>query len=128
MINEERIALMTRMAAYEEGEGRENIAVGKYFRSDYIGLQVLKSVIGATLAFAVALGLYILYDFEAFMQDIYKLDVAGTLKNLLILYGVCMVVYGIISYLVYSYRYSRARENLKQYYNNLKKLNSLYED
>ena len=29
MLNEERIILMTRMAAYESGEGRKNGAIGR---------------------------------------------------------------------------------------------------
>ena len=45
MLNEERIILMTRMAAYEEGEGKKNVKIGNYFRSDYIAVQVLKAVI-----------------------------------------------------------------------------------
>ncbi|MDE5699654.1 MAG: hypothetical protein K2I96_19965, partial [Lachnospiraceae bacterium] len=45
MLNEERIRLMTRMACYEADEGRKNVAIGNYFRGDYIGLQVIKSII-----------------------------------------------------------------------------------
>ena len=54
MLSEERIILMTRMASYEQGEGRDNVKVGNYFRSDYISIQVLKSVICATIAFLIA--------------------------------------------------------------------------
>lgn len=126
MLNEDRIILMTKMESYEENEGRKNVAIGNYFRGDYISMQVLKSVISATIAFAVIFALYIFYDFEVFMQDIYKMDVIAFARNVLILYGIGMVIYGVISYLVYSYRYSRAKKSLKSYYNNLKKLNSLY--
>ena len=126
MLNEERIILMTKMASYEENEGKKNVAIGNYFRGDYISMQVLKSVISGTIAYAVIFALYILYDFENFMQEIYKMDLIVFAKNVLILYGICIVVYGVIAYLVYSYRYSRARKSLKSYYNNLKKLNSLY--
>ena len=59
MLNEERIKLMTRMASYEEHEGRRNMAIGNYFRSDYIGFQVMKSIISATLAFAIVLGIVV---------------------------------------------------------------------
>ena len=36
MLNEEKIILMTQMASYEENEGKKNMAIGRYFRSDYI--------------------------------------------------------------------------------------------
>ena len=45
MLSEERIILMTRMASYERGEGRENVKIGNYFRADYIALHVLKAVV-----------------------------------------------------------------------------------
>ena len=49
MLNEERIILMTHMASYEEHEGKKNVAIGNYFRGDYIGFQVLKSINGRRL-------------------------------------------------------------------------------
>jgi heme/copper-type cytochrome/quinol oxidase subunit 2 len=47
-------------------------------------------------------------------------------RNVLIVYGVSVVVYGVITYIFYSWRYARARKSLKNYYGNLKKLNTLY--
>ena len=55
MLNEDRIKLMTRMASYEENEGKRSMAIGKYFRSDYLSLQTIKSIISATLTFAIVL-------------------------------------------------------------------------
>lgn len=128
MLNEERIRLMTRMASYEENEGKKNVSIGSYFRSDYISLQVLKSVISATIAFVLLCGAAILYDFEVFMQDIYKKDLLAAGKQILIYYIVFVAIYAVISYIVYSYRYNRARKSLRQYYNNLKQLSLLYEE
>ncbi len=84
MLNEERIILMTQMASYEEKEGRKNIKIGNYFRSDYIAIQVLKSILSATIAFAIVFALFIFYDFETFMQDIYKMDLIGFAQRVLI--------------------------------------------
>ena len=126
MLNEERIILMTKMASYEANEGKQNVAAGKYFRSDYITLQILKSIISSTLAYIIIFALFILYDFEVLMQEIYKMDLFSFIQTILIWYGVTSVVYGVISYIVYSFRYAKARKNLKRYYNNLKKLNAMY--
>lgn len=128
MLNEERIRLMTRMASYEENEGKKNVSIGSYFRSDYISLQVLKSVISATIAFVLLCGAAVLYDFEVFMQDIYKEDLLASRKKILIYYFVFVAIYAVISYIVYSYRYNKARKSLRQYYNNLKQLSLLYEE
>lgn len=128
MLSEERVILMTKMASYERNEGKKNVSVGNYFRSDYIGVQVLKSIFCATIAFAIIFALFIFYDFELFMQDIYKMDLITFAKNVLIYYGVTVLVYGGISYAVYSYRYTKAKKSLKCYYQNLKKLNALYHE
>lgn len=128
MLSEERIILMTKMASYESNEGKKNMAIGKYFRSDYIAIQVLKSILYGTIAFFIIFGLYILYDFETFMQDLYKMDLLAFARNILIYYAVSVVSYGILSYIVYSYRYAKAKKNLKCYYHNLKKLNTMYSE
>lgn len=127
MLNEERIKLMTKMACYEANEGKKNVAIGSYFRGDYIGLQVIKSVISATIAFVIIFAMYIFYDFEVFMADIYKMDLLAFGKSVIIDYLIFMVIYALISYGVYTYRYAKARKSLKVYYNNLKKLAYLYD-
>ena len=58
MLNEERIKLMTKMASYEANEGKRNVSIGSYFRGDYISLQVIKSIINATIAFAICFALF----------------------------------------------------------------------
>lgn len=128
MLNAERVILMTQMASYEENEGKKNVNIGNYFRSDYIAIQVLKSVLCATISFVIIFALYIFYDFEVFMQDIYKMDLITFAKDVLLYYAVTVVSYGILSYAVYSYRYTKAKKSLKRYRHNLKKLNALYQE
>lgn len=128
MLNAERVILMTKMASYEENEGKKNVNIGNYFRSDYIAIQVLMSVLSAGIAFVIVFALYIFYDFEVFMQDIYKMDLITFAKNVLIYFAVTVVSYGVVSYAVYSYRYAKAKKSLKRYRHNLKKLNALYNE
>ena len=126
MLNEKRIILMTKMASYEVNEGKKNVAIGSYFRSDYIGWQVLKSIISATIAFIVVFGMYIFYDFELFMTDIYKMDLLEFAKYVLALYLWTIGVYAVVSYVVYTIRYTKAIKSLKVYYMNLRKLSDMY--
>ncbi len=127
MINEERVLLMTKMASYEANEGKKNSAIGKFFRRDYISFQVLKSVISATVAFLLAFGLYIFYDFETFMQDIYKMDLLQFGKKVITIYLVVAGAYAVISYVIYLYRYNKAKDGLREYFMNLKKMTHLYD-
>lgn len=126
MLNEERIILMTKLASYEENDGRKNVAIGSYFRGDYIGWQVLKSIISATIAFIVVFAMYIFYDFEIFMTDIYKMDLLEFAKQILFRYLGTIGAYAVISYIIYAVRYSRAKKSLKLYYMNLRRLANMY--
>ena len=120
MLNEERIKLMTKMASYEANEGKRNVAIGSYFRGDYISLQVIKSIVSATVAFAICFALFVFYDFEALMSDIYKMDLMTLGRNILFSYVGFTAVYSLLSY-------ATAKKSLKMYYNNLKKLAYLYD-
>ena len=126
MLNEERIILMTKMASYEMNEGRKNVAIGSYFRGDYIGWHVLKSIISATIAFIVVFGMYIYYDFEEFMMDIYKMDLLAFARRILSMYLWTVGIYAVIAFVVYAVRYSRAMKSLKLYYMNLRRLTNMY--
>lgn len=128
MLNEERVILMTKLASYEEGEGKKDKAVGNFFRSDYVGVQVLWSIVSAAISFVICFALYILYDLESFMGDIYKIDLFVFAQNVLVWFLVVVVGYALVSYVIYSVKYSRAKKNQKIYYNNLKKLSSMYDE
>ncbi|MDE6388199.1 MAG: hypothetical protein K2L82_10410 [Lachnospiraceae bacterium] len=126
MLNEKRIILMTKMASYEANEGKKNVAIGSYFRSDYIGWQVLKSIISATIAFVVVFAVYIFYDFEIFMADIYKMDLLAFAKQVFTMYLWTIGIYAVISYVVYTIRYNRAIKSLRVYHMNLRRLAEMY--
>lgn len=127
MINEEKVILMTRLASYEANEGKSDISIANYFKSDYIGLQILKSVIAATISFFALFGIYIFYNFEELLQGVYKMDLLGFGKSVIILYLCTVGAYGVISYVISAIKYNKAKKNLRNYYNNLRKLGSMYD-
>ena len=126
MVNEERIKLMTRMAAYEKEEHKKNKKIVSFFKSDYISMQTLKSIVYTTIAFAIMFGLYVLYDFEIFMKEIYQMDIFEFAKSVIIVYGIFLGIILVITYAVSLYQYKRALQSTKLYYANLKKLSQDY--
>ena len=117
---------MTRMASYADNEGKANRSVVSRFRSDYLGLQVLKAVICATIAYMIAFAVYIYYHFEEFMVDIYKIDLFDFAASVLRKYLVFTAVYCLIVYIAFAVKYGRARKILRKYFNNLKLLATMY--
>lgn len=126
MVNEDRIKLMTRMAAYEKEEHKKNKAIVSFFRSDYISMQMLKSLICTTIAFVILFGLYVLYDFEVFMKEIYKMDLFEFAKYVIIIYVIFIGIVSVITYVISLYQYNMAQQSTKIYNANLKKLSRIY--
>lgn len=125
MLNEERVKLMTRLASFEHNEGKKDRNLSKYFRSDYVGLEVLKAIICGTLAYMICFGVYIYYNFETLMLDIYKIDLLEFGGTVLKKYLVFIVIYCCLVFLGFTYKYSKAKHGLKLYFNNLKKLHAM---
>ncbi len=126
MLNEERIILMTKLASYEKHEGKKSMAIGKFFRSDYITWNILKSIISGTIAFLAGAGLYLLYYFEDLMENLYQMDFVVLAQNVITFYVIFMLVYCLLTYAVYTARFVKAKKSIKRYYGKLKKLNAMY--
>ena len=127
MLNEKRIKLMTKMASFEEHEGKKMIPIGNYFKHDYVSYQVLKAIISASIAFGLILVVYIYYDLESFLQNIYKMDMISLAKSILAGYLVLIGAYAIIAYIYYTYRYKQAKRSLRHYQAYLRELSAMYE-
>lgn len=127
MLNVEKIRLMTQMASFDEVEGKKDIAVNGYFRGDYISFQILKSAIYATIGFAVIMALYVLYNLETFLSDFYKMDMVAFGKEWLTRYAIVLLIYLVISYFVYAFRFNRSKKRIRAYQQQLKQLHKMYE-
>lgn len=128
MLNNEKIRLMTRMASFDEVEGKKDIAVNGYFRGDYISFQILKSAIYATIGFAVIVTLYILYNLETLLSEFYKMDFMAFAKEWLTRYVVVLLIYLVISYFVYALRFNRSKRRIRAYQQQLKQLHMMYDN
>jgi hypothetical protein len=125
MLNEEKVILMTKLASYEKREGKGNMAIGKYFRGDFISLHLLKAVLVATICYFIGFGLYLLYFVEELMAKIYEIDFMVFAKNAISIYVIFVVIYCCLSYVVFTYRFVKAKKGIRRYYHNLKKLSSM---
>ena len=122
MINEQRVILMTKMAAQAERLRHEGAKVNQYYRGDYVGFEIVKSVIAATVLYAVLIGMYVMFHFNELLQDFYDGNGFDDIGRYVMLYVVLVAVYVVVSYIVYSVRYTRSRKRARAYYGNLKKL------
>ncbi|MBR1893510.1 MAG: hypothetical protein IJ815_08270, partial [Lachnospiraceae bacterium] len=72
MLDKDKIILMTRMASYEATEGKKMIPIAEYFRSDYVGFNIIKSAVSVTLAFIVIVSVYLVCNADKFISEFYE--------------------------------------------------------
>lgn len=122
-----RVMLMTRMASFEDNEGKEAIRICNYFRSDYVCLNVLRAVVSATVSFFLVLALYVYYDIDRLLQEIYTMDLMAMGRKLVTAYVIFAGAFGIIAYVVYSFRFDWAKKHLNDYNYALRELQNMQE-
>ena len=96
MLNEEKIRLMTKLAIYEQGEGKESIKSNKYYKKDYVGLKMINTAITITLAFMLCLVLWIIYKVDFFAKNIVSMNLFTRGKKILIIYVITFIIYMLI--------------------------------
>ena len=123
MLNEKRIRLMTKLARYESGEGKEELRIARYYRSDYIGLAMFRNFFLASLAYLV-----ILYFAEFLAESLHTLNIAWIGILIVVEYLVTIGVYSAVTYTIHSIRYGRAKKGVAAYERKLGELEALYEE
>lgn len=119
MINEEKVKIMTKIAMYEQGKGRRYLPVSKYYRSDYIGLALIKNFFLVTIGYALAIAAVAVYFGEYLMENIHKMNLVSM--------GIYIIVgYSVLTYIQYSVRYYKAKKSVREYYSQLTELSKIY--
>ena len=77
MINEEKVKIMTKIAMYEQGKGRKYLPVSKYYRSDYIGLALIKNFFLVTIGYIMAVAAVAVYFGEYLMENLHKMNLVS---------------------------------------------------
>lgn len=129
MLNEKKIKYMTKAAAYETGAEKKNIEICSFCKTDYMGLQLLKSAASYTLSFVILVGLWAEWNLEEVMAGLGRAEYAGHLvRVLLALYIVGILLYEIITYAYFSWKYEEAKKSVVKYNKHLKNIHEFYEE
>lgn len=128
MLNHEKVKNMTKAAAYENGPGKKNIEISNYFRTDYMGLQLVKSAIAYTVSFCIMAALWASCVMEELMLEITKAGfLQSVLKVLILMYVSGLILYQIVTYIHFSKKYQKAKSSVSGYSGYLKKIQKIYE-
>lgn len=126
MINEEKVKIMTKIAMYEQGKGRKYLPVSKYYRSDYIGLALIKNFFLVTIGYIMAVAAVAVYFGEYLMENLHKMNLVSMGVYIIVGYVAALVGYSILTYIQYSVKYYKAKKSVKESYIQLTELSKIY--
>lgn len=127
MLDERKVKLMTRLAMYEETQGKEDFQISGYYKQDYIGMHIISSVIWVTIGYAALTALIVLASFSALMSSWSNSMVLMLGLILVVGYLGLLIIYGIISGSIYGKKYRDARMRVRRYNHNLLRLLKWYD-
>ncbi|BCJ97619.1 hypothetical protein [Anaerocolumna chitinilytica] len=128
MLDNKKIKLMTKLAAFEDGKGKEDIKISKYYKTDYVRYQVIKTAVSITLGYLLVLLLFGMYHAEYIISKIVTLNFVRIGQYLLGFYIILMAIYITGAFIGYSIKYDHSKKNLSRYYKLLKRLNRVYQE
>lgn len=126
MLNLEKVKLMNKLAMYENNAGKTYLPISKFYRSDYIGMALIKNFFLVTIGYVLVLAAVLGYFSEYLLNNIHKMNLMALGAAAIIGYLVMLAIYTILTYIQYSVRYHRAKKSVKQYYIQLTKLERMY--
>lgn len=126
MLNEEKVRYMTELAVFEKNQGKEIFSINRFFKRDYVGIQMFRSFFGYTFSYLLILLLWILYQLEDLLGTI-SFDDAARLAGLCgFWYLLGLAVYLGITWSVAGKRYNYASRYQIMYSAKLKHLLNRY--
>ena len=127
MLNEQKIKKMRKLTTYESGKGRKQLRISKYYRSDYIGLSLIKNFFLTTIAYGLLLLVYFGSKSDYLMDNINQIDEVALGVKVILFYLVMIAGYSIITYVYCSVKYRQAQEGVEEYYQELSQLKKMYD-
>ena len=128
MVNNRKVRLMTRLAMFEENEGKEDIKLGDFFRRDFLRLQFFKNIIAVSVGYVCLVILYLGYKVEFLIKEAVNIDYPAMGMRLLAIYFMILVVYVAGSLVFGMLKYNASRKKLAKYFRMLRLLRTFYRE
>ena len=121
MVNRDKVRLMTTIARYKS-QHEDIFKIDKYFGYDYIIWHLMLSALRYTIGVGLIFGMIVLLDSDVIFYNVNMEGITGTVKGYLFIYLIGLVLYLMLSSVVYSKRYKKAQKGILYYNSMLKRL------
>ncbi len=126
MLNEEKIKLMSKLALYEQDEGKKAFRTNKYYKADYVSLHTIYTIIIATISFGLLLLIWAICQVDSLMDIINRIGILFSIIILIAVYIIYLIIHLLISHKVFTTRYNENKKDLISYHEKLKDLHAIY--
>jgi hypothetical protein len=114
-MNEMRISEMIRLARFEHGRGRKPLEICKYYKSDYIAIQMIRTFFLTTVAFFLILFLCAAGSINWLLSRIETMNLLAAGSWILIAYIITISFYLGLTFILSGRRYNNARRSVHAY-------------
>ena len=128
MVDEKRLKAMIDLAMYEQGEGKEDLEISRFYSRDYISLGLLKNIVLITIAYIAVAAFAVVGNFENFAANISDMNVQPMIVGVLICYLMVVGFFSVIVVVTRRIKYRNAVTRVKKYYKKLRELNDIYKE
>ena len=128
MIDQERVREMTKLAAYEQREGKKYRPVTRYYRGDFAARHLLKGFFCGTVVFGLIFLLWGVCHMDLLMEELDSMNLIAIGTAIFIRYLLFMVVYLVAVDIYANVFYAAGRKSMKRQYRRLKRLGRLYDE
>lgn len=128
MLNNRKVRLMSRLAMYEKDFGKEDIRLSKYYRTDYVRLNVLKTIVALTFGYLLIMLILVVYNSEYLLENALSINYKDLIGKYAAIYVVVLTVYVALCMIGYMVKYRISRKKLAKYFRMLRKLRSMYRE
>lgn len=122
MVDKKKVSLMTKLEIYERKQQNKSIPMSRFYKTDYVRYNVLKTIVAATIAYWLVVGIYIYMQFEDILAKLNEIDYFDLVYKVLGGYVFFCIGYFFFATFVYYLRYEFARPGLTEYNSNLRDL------
>ena len=118
---------MTKLAFYEQTQGKEDYKIDEYYRNDYAGFHTICAVIWVTIGYACIAGLAVFAGMDWILDNISQKLIIALGGMAVIGYLVIVMIYAFISKYIFDRKHKGARQRVKVFNHNLSRLLNMYE-
>lgn len=109
-MDESKIRRMIRIEKLVRKDARGELKIARYYRSDYLGMMLLKNFFLVTVGYILFLGLYLVMHGDAILDDIYGANLRAMVVVWVGGYVFLLAFYTVVSYMICTLRFMRAKK------------------